>query len=67
MTVTVIPMIPITVASDLCVTHTAAGEPEGPDAEVTLGARLSGACPIHAGVDVGGGRERHQELKRRKN
>ena len=65
MTVTVIPMIPITVASDLCVTHTAAGEPEGPDAEVTLGARLSGTCPVHAGVDVGG-RERHQELKRRK-
>ena len=63
---TVIPMIPITVTSDLCVTHTAAGEPEGPDAEVTQGARLSGACPIHAGVDVGGGRERHQELKRRK-
>ena len=62
-TVTVIPMIPITVASDLCVTHTAAREPEGPDAEVTLGARLSGTCPVHAGV--GGGRERHQELKRR--
>ena len=62
MTMMVLPMLPITMTSDLCVTHTATWEPEGPDAEITL--RVSGTCPIHAGVAMGGGRERHQELKR---
>ena len=50
--VTVLPMILPAVAGDLGVTHTAAGEPEGPDAEVTLEVRFCGYCPIYARVDM---------------
>ena len=50
--VTVLPMILPAVAGDLGVTHTAAGEPEGPDAEVTLEVRFCGYCPVYARVDM---------------
>ena len=48
----VLPMFLPTVTGDLGVTHTAAGEPEGPDAEVTLEVRFCGYCPIYARMDM---------------
>ena len=62
-TVMMVTMILPAVTSDLGVTNTAAGEPEGPDAEVTLEVRFCRTCSIYAGVDMGRGREGHQELK----
>ena len=50
--VTVLPMILPAVASDLGMTHTATGEPEGPDAEVTLEVRFLGYCPVYARMDM---------------
>ena len=54
MTMVMVPMNLVTVTSDLSVTHTAAGEPEGPDGGTDGGLR------VWAG---GGGGERQQHLK----
>ena len=64
MTMMMVPMSLVTVTSDLGVTHTAAGEPESPDAEVTLEARASCTRPVQTGGARAGGRERHQELQK---
>ena len=50
----------------LGVTHTAAGEPESPDAEVTLEAGAPATRPVQTGGARAGGRERHQELQKQK-
>ena len=66
MTVMMVPMSLVTVTSDLGVTHTAAGEPESPDAEVTLEAGAPATRPVQTGGARAGGRERHQELQNKK-
>ena len=66
MTVMMVPMSLVTVTSDLGVTHTAAGEPESPDAEVTLEAGAPATRPVQTGGARAGGRERHQELQKQK-
>ena len=57
MTVMMVHMSLVTVTSDLGVTHTAAGEPEGPDGGTLDGLVLGG---LRAGV---GGGQRQQHLK----